>query len=160
MKYVVAAFLLFVLFSCNETKPSPEIPAVMDRAAITLEVKQTLSDYAADIRKNGLTAELNYLDSSADFFWVPPGYASPITFDSVAAILRLRAPAYQEIDNVWDTLQVMPLTNELASYTGRLKSTMTDTAGHSATYTLVETGLMVKRGGTWKLRSGQTSVVR
>ena len=51
-----------------------------EKTAVTKEVKQMLGSYYADIKKDGLTAEFNYLDNSVDFFWMPPGYKSSISY--------------------------------------------------------------------------------
>jgi len=61
--------------SVNETSELKE----QDRLAIEKEVRSTLNEYYADIRKTGLTGELTYLDSSDNFFWVPPGSNSPLS---------------------------------------------------------------------------------
>lgn len=162
-KFLFTIVFAATLIACN---PSEQPVATThgtgstDKPAIEKAVRQTLNDYFADVRQHGLTAEFGYLDSSADFSWIPPGYRAPISYDSVASILNQRAPFYSSISNSWDTLSILPLTNELASYSGRLQSTMVDTAGKSATYTLMETGIVINRGGKWKLLRGQTSVVR
>jgi hypothetical protein len=129
-----------------------------DKALIISDVRQTLNDYYAAIKARGLTAEFEYLDSSADFFWVPPGSEIPLSYDSIYRVLRQNAQAYKSVVNEWDTLRIMPLTIDLAMYTGRLRSTMTDTSEVSSTIRLVETGLMVRRKDGWKLLSGQTSL--
>ncbi len=150
--------LLAVLAVAACQQPSPTLSAE-EAARVTDSVRQTLNRYYADIRTQGLNAEFQYLDSSTDFFWVPPGYTGPISYDSVATVLRRTAPRYTLIDNVWDTLSIRPMTEELASYTGRLTSTMTDTAGSTSQFKLVETGMVIKRTAGWKLLGGQTSIV-
>jgi SnoaL-like domain len=130
-----------------------------EKIVVTKEAKQMLDNYYADIKKEGLTAEFDYLDNSDEFFWVPPGYKNSISYDSVVSILKQNAPMFRSIDNSWDTLRVVPLTRGLASYTGRLRSLMTDTLGKTTEYVLVETGLLIKRKEGWKLLSGQTSIL-
>jgi hypothetical protein len=120
---------------------------------------QTLDSYYNDIRKLGLTAEFKYLDNSSEFFWVPPGYSDAIAYDSVVTILKQNAPKYKSIDNSFDTLRIIPLSRELATYTGRLHSTMTDTADRIITFSLVETGILIKRPDGWKLLNGQTTIL-
>ncbi len=110
--HILFPFLL--LISC--TQQQAPLPAEQ-KIIITQEVKQTLNNYYTDIQKNGLTAEFNYLDSSADFFWVPPGYTSAISYDSVAKVLRQNAPHYTSIVNTFDTLTIFIITKELATYT-------------------------------------------
>jgi hypothetical protein len=129
-----------------------------DKRLIRENVKQTLNNYYADVKKYGLEAEFNYLDSSSNFFWVPPGYTSPISYAQVATILKQNARNYKMVDNSFDTLQIVPLTSRLATYTGRLRSTVTDTLGKTITYMLVESGTVIKRKKTWKNLSGQTTL--
>ena len=129
-----------------------------EKKLIIDSVTQTLNRYYDDIRAEGLMAEFRYLDNSPEFYWVPPGFSVAISYDSVASILRQNAPLLKDIDNKWDTLRIDPLSHELATYTGRLHSIVTDTAGHVSETSLVETGLLIKRRNGWKLLSGQTSV--
>lgn len=130
-----------------------------EKEAISSSVQQMLKDYCADIKASGLLAEFKYLDESPEFFWVPPGYSSWLSFDSVAAILKQRALAYRSIDNQWETLRVDPLTQEYATYTGKLKGITIDTAGSVVEYALLETGIVVKRKEGWKLLRGHSSVL-
>jgi hypothetical protein len=129
-----------------------------DSILVVKEVKQMLDNYYRDIRSAGLTAELKYLDSTTSFFWVPPGYPSALSYESVVAILKQNAPMYTSVDNHFDTLSVIPLSKYTAMYTGRLRSVMADTLGHVNTYMLLETGVVIKRPAGWKLLSGQTAV--
>lgn len=130
-----------------------------EKAIVIEDVRMTLADYYADIRKSGLMAEFNYLDSSSDFFWVPPGYTTPLSYDSVAAVLIQNAPLYRSINNSFDTLHIIPLGKELATYTGRLSSTMTDTSGKTMIFSMVETGVLIRRQNGWKLLHGQTTLL-
>lgn len=154
-RYLPTILSLLTIISCTQ----PSTLSEAEKATITADVTLTLKNYYADIKKSGLTAEFDYLDQSADFFWVPPGYSAAISYDSVAAVLRQNAPNYLSINNAFDTLKIIPLSKELASYTGRLHSTMIDTAGIATTFSLVETGLLIKRKDGWKLLHGQTALV-
>lgn len=129
------------------------------KKTVRSEVIQTLSNYSRDISNEGMAAEFSYLDSSADFFWVPPGYSSALSFDSVASILRINQKNYRKINNVFDTVSVIPLTASLAAYTARIRSSMTDQKGTLTRMMLIETGLLVKRKDGWKLLNGQTSLL-
>ncbi len=130
-----------------------------DKDRVITEVRTMLHRYHEDIRLNGLTAEFAYLDSSDDFFWVPPGYSSALSYDSVAATIRMNARLFHTVDNSWDSLRVIPQSSSLALFTGTVSSRMTDTAGNSTKASLIETGLVVKRKGGWKLLSGQTALL-
>jgi hypothetical protein len=146
---------LLTIVSCKQ----PVTLTEDEKASIAEDIRQTLNNYYNDIRKSGLTAEFKYLDNSSDFFWVPPGHSSSISYDSVTTILKQNAPKYKSIDNSFDTLGIIPLSKELATYTGRINSTMTDTAGKTMTLELLETGILIKRREGWKLLSGQTSIL-
>ncbi|PWU03358.1 MAG: hypothetical protein C5B52_03445 [Bacteroidetes bacterium] len=117
------------------------------------------NEYYADVRDQGLLAEIKYLDSSADFFWVAPGYQNILTYDSVISIVKENANRFKSVDQHWDTLEVHALSPNLASYTGRITSDVTDQSGLSMKHVLVETGIVIKRENGWKLLSGQTTVV-
>ena len=147
--------IVWLTVSCSQ----PETLSETERAEIILATKETLTNYYNDIRKEGLRAEFRYLDNSKEFFWVPPGYASPISYDSVAAILNQNAPLFKSIDNSFDTLILIPLSRGLVTYTGRLHSVTIDMTEKSDTITLIETGILIKRKDGWKLLSGQTSMV-
>lgn len=124
-----------------------------------MNVRQTLENYYKEIRESGLTAEFKYLDNSPDFFWVPPGYQSSISLDSVTTILKQNAPKYKSVENSFDKLSIIPLSNEIATYTGKIKSTMVDTLGKTMAFSLIETGVLIKRKDSWKLLNGQTSTL-
>ncbi|MES2560389.1 MAG: nuclear transport factor 2 family protein [Bacteroidota bacterium] len=151
--------LSMLILSCTQQKQQPTTLSAAEKATLTQEVRQTLDNYYADIREHGLMAEFAYLDSSVDFYWVPPGYTAAISYDSVAAVLRQNAPMFTSINNSFDTLRISIINTEWASYTGRLHSIMVDTSGKESSFTLVETGLLVKQQNGWKLRSGQTALI-
>ena len=118
-----------------------------------------LDKYFETIASEGLMGEFKFLDSSDEFYWVPPGFNSPITYDSVRKILVQSAGMFQSVENTWDTLKIYPLTASLANYTGRLRSIIVDTAGRRTSMRLVETGIVIKREDGWKLLSEQTSLL-
>jgi hypothetical protein len=128
-----------------------------ERSTVRNEVTETLHNYAGDVSAQGLKAELAYLDSSEDFFWVPPGYPRALDFDSVAEILTRNAPVLKSIHNRYDRVKVVPLCASHAVYSARVISEVTDTSGKTTSVTLLESGVLIKRGGRWKLLGGQTS---
>ena len=123
------------------------------------EVRQLFDHYFEAVRRDGLTGEFQYLDHSSDFFWVPPGYHNPVSYDSVAAVLTLNAPRFALVENTFYTLRIVPLSTSLATYTAKLRSVMKDTAGNVSSVNLIETGVVIKRKDGWKLLSGQTSLL-
>lgn len=156
MKYICITISL-LLFCCS--KPKEDL-STSERLKIEKEVTAMLQQYCDDIRQGGFMAELQYLDNSEAFYWVPPGYATPIGYDSIVTIITHNAPAYRYVDNQWEDLKVTVLTPDLALYTGRLQSHMTDTSGAIAHARLMETGLVIKRVQAWKLYAGHTSPIR
>ena len=130
-----------------------------EKQKITQEVKGTLESYYADIAKLGLMAEFAYLDSSSDFFWVPPGYSHALPYDTIAAVIKRNAVLFSSVQNSFETLTVVPLSEELSTYSGRIRTVMTDTTGTIHSYLLVETGVTIKRNGNWKILCGQTSLL-
>ena len=149
-----AAALVF-LMSCRESSQLTD----SQKASVLSDVRSMLRNYTDDIRSKGLLAEFAYLDSSADFFWVPPGFSSALSFDTVAWMIKSNALLYQSVENSWDTIRITPLTPELASYTGRLSSIMIANSGKVTRVSLVETGLVIRRKSGWKLLCGQTALV-
>lgn len=150
--FIPAMFIV----ACN---PKNDELSDTEKQIITENVRQALHDYYSDIEKEGLTAEFKYLDSSENFFWVPPGYAQPLSYDSIAHIIKKVAPGFQSVKNTWDTLHIQPLSNTTAVYTGKLFSVMTNTAGNISEVSLIETGFLIKRIDRWKLMCGQTAII-
>lgn len=153
MKKIIMLCLPFFWTSC-EQKEKP-----LEKERVTEEAVQMLSEYHQDIAKSGLTAEFKYLDNTSDFFWVPPGYTSALSYDSVKTILEKNALAMQSISFEWDTLRIFPLANEIANYTGIVVGQMTDTAGVASEVSIIESGTLIKRESGWKLLSGQSALL-
>ena len=124
------------------------------------EIKSTIDNYYNDIRRQGLLAEFNYLDSSEQFFWVPPGYLNYAGYDSIAAAIRRNAASLKLVDNHYDSLLIIPLTNEYAQFAILTISTIIDVQGDTSKTAFIESGVMVKRKEGWKFLSGQTSVLQ
>ena len=148
-----AAALVF-LVSCRESAQWTDA----EKASVSRDVTAMLKSYSDAIRSNGLLAEFAYLDSSEDFFWVPPGVNSALPYDTIASMIRSNASMLQSVDITWEELRVVPLTANLATYSGRLNSLMIATSGKVSKTRLVETGLVIKRNDGWKLLSGQTTL--
>ena len=151
----MAVIFLLLLISCVQT----EKLNASEKELVVADVREMFNNYHSDIGKNGLTAEFKYLDRSPDFYWVPPGYNSALTYDSVHTILVNNAKLFREILFEWDTLQVFPLTNEIANYSGIVKGSMTDTAGIVTSVLIIESGTVIRRPDGWKLLSGQSAVL-
>ena len=146
---------LIVAHACTSCQPGSTL-SESKRDEIKAQVEQMLKDYFRATKRDGLLAEFKYLDHSAEFYWIPPGYSSWISYDSVATVLRNTAPALRSIENRWKTLRVDPLSADHATFSGKLTSTSVDTTGQVTTVSLLETGVVVKREDGWKLLRGQT----
>ena len=148
--------MVVIGFSCN---PKQDTADDFNKESVSREVETMFDNYHLDIKAGGLTAEFKYLDNSSDFFWVPPGYGSALTYDSVRSILEKNAKAFTNIDFHWDTLQIFPISNEVATYSGIVGGTMTDTAGVKSIIKIIESGIVIKRKDGWKLLSGQSAAL-
>ncbi len=147
--------LLMILSSCFYSDKLKE----SEKELIISDVIEMFGNYHDDIRKDGLTAEFKYLDQSTDFFWVPPGYNSTLTYDSVRHILEINAKSFRAIEFNWDTLQVFPLSDKIANYSGIVEGSMIDTSGIKSTVLIIESGTVIKRSDGWKLLSGQSAIL-
>lgn len=154
-KIIFILIFLPIFFSCSPQ----EQKSLKGNDEISLEVQKALNNYFDDIRKNGMLAEFNWFDDSGDFYWVPPLYRSPLSYDSVRTILEQNAKGNRSADLEWKTLKILPLAENIANYTGTIDATMIDSAGVSTTIHLIETGTVVKRKNGWKLLCGQTAVI-
>lgn len=153
MKYFMCLLTVVLLLSCNDGKK-------FDSDALRDEIKTTIDNYYSDIRKEGLLAEFKYLDSSSQFFWVPPGYSNYAGYDSIAKAIRNNASSIKSIDNRYDSLLIVPLTNDYAQFVVRRVSTSITTNGDTSRVAFIESGVMVKRKSGWKFLSGQTSLLQ
>ena len=146
------AYLVFIigLISCS-TRFNPE--------EIEIEITTMLNDYHGAIKTSGLKAEFDYLDSSEQFFWVPPGYHTALDYDSVRTILLQNAPGISEMDLKWEKLNVFPLTADMATYYGIVNSIVTDISGNVSETRMLESGTLIRRKDGWKLLSGQSRIL-
>jgi len=124
------------------------------------EAVDMLYRYHDAIESDGLLAEFKFLDDTDAFFWVPPGYSTALDYDSVRTILTINAPSVRMIEIEWESLEVMPLSADIASFHGIVNSVMTDTDGLLTETRLLESGTLIRRKDGWKLLSGQTHVLR
>ncbi len=155
IKQIFGIVILMTLTSCSQTDKLNE----SEKELIINDVIEMFGNYHNDIRKDGLTAEFKYLDQSSDFFWVPPGYKSALSYDSVRQILEINAKSFQAIEFNWDTLQVFPLSDKIANYSGIVRGSMIDTFGIKTSVLIIESGTVIKRSDGWKLLSGQSAIL-
>lgn len=149
---LLSTFGTLLLAGCGQAPDSRALYGV------ETEVRDMLERYCEDVRVNGLRAEISYIDSSRDFFWVPPGFTGLIGFDSVSRILRENAGKMMIVDNRIEKLLVLPQTRDLAVYSAKIRSRVITRSGDSAVNALLETGVVRRVNGKWKLLCGQTSV--
>lgn len=150
-KLLAATFFL----SCRQSTTISKA----EQNAVISEVTDMLTSYTRDIKQAGIMAEVKYLDSSANFFWIPPGRSKPLSYKDIVAILKQSAVQKKIFDNSFDTLSIIPLSKEIAVYVGQLRSIITDTLGNQKTYKLAEIATVIKQNGQWKLLCGQTSLI-
>ncbi|MEM6348677.1 MAG: hypothetical protein AAF927_32635 [Bacteroidota bacterium] len=153
MRYL-AIFLL--LLACQTPNSVPQFDAKASEI-VAQDTREMLQDYHAAIDKGGLKAEFAYLDSSRQFFWVPPGYESALDFDSVKTILLQNAKAMKQVTFKWETLSIYPLSHELATFQGIVTGNMKDTSNTDFPVHILESGTLIKRPDGWKLLSGQSA---
>jgi hypothetical protein len=153
--YIRLILLTLILSSCSSGRK----PEEFNKEEVISEVRIMMDLYFNAVNENGLTAEFEFLDNSDDFFWVPPGYGSALSYDSVYSILSGNAPHFNSVTFEWERLSLLPLSKELVNYTGIVQSTMEDTTGKINHFKLIETGLLIKREDGWKLLSGQSRIL-
>ncbi|NIR51650.1 hypothetical protein GWO43_24000 [candidate division KSB1 bacterium] len=158
MKRHITLIPLIVLLAFSACQ-QPDNLTEAEKEEIRNDVRRMLTDYFKDINENGLMAEFKYLDNSSDFLWVPPGYSTWLSFDSVSAVLEKNESLYSSVENTWDIIRIDPLTHQYATYTGTLHGTWIDTTGKATNVSLIETGIVVKRKDGWKLLRGQTAAL-
>lgn len=154
-KQFIGFLILTMLFSCNKSSTLHK----QQKEQIAHEIIKMFDDYHHDIKKDGLTAEFKYLDQSDDFFWVPPGYKNALAYDSIRTILEINAKSFRAIEFRWDTLQIFPLSQKIANYSGIVRGSMIDTSGVKSSIVIIESGTVIKRSDGWKLLSGQSAVL-
>jgi hypothetical protein len=157
---MVQAFIL-VFIAINSGSPciAQRHLSEPNKNRIQAEVRKTLYDCFAQMKKEGYSAELYFLDASPDFFWIPPRHSLPVSYDSVAALIKKFLPGNRSVENTWDTLHIQPLSETFATYTGRYRAKYTDTTGRVSEYFMLDVGTVVKRKNGWKIISGQTSAI-
>ncbi|NMH87870.1 hypothetical protein [Flavivirga algicola] len=126
------------------------------KEAISLEIKQMFDNFHKDITKNGLISEFKYLDDSSDFFWVPPGYKKTLDYSTIKDILTKNSKTVNFIEFSWENIKIVPLTNEIATYSGVVKCVQVDTAHNPITFKIIESGTLIKREDGWKFLNGQS----
>ena len=152
LSIILLLSVLTLFNSCNKEKSTNDF----DDEQVAKEVRQMLDDYFAAIRESGLRAEFEYLDQSSDFFWVPPGFNSAISYDSVKIILESNADSFKEVEFYWDTLLIIPISINIANYTGIVKGSITDSQDSINPVSMIETGTVIRRVNGWKILSGQS----
>lgn len=154
-KKVLIFTVLLISISCKKTSPLSQA----ERSRVIDEVNSMLTSYHQDILKDGLQAEFKYLDSSKDFFWIPPGYHSALSYDSVKNILINNDRMFKQFDFSFDQVDIKPLTNYIANYSGIVNSHTIDSAGVDANLKILESGTLIKRNGAWKFLNGQSRLL-
>lgn len=153
----ISKLILFILvclaIGCNEKSKNL---SVAEKDKITSEIIMMFDNYHHAIKTKGLVAEFDYLDDSSDFYWVPPGFDSPLTIDSVKTIITQNSKTIRSIQFSFESIQVFPLNKSIANYSGIVKGIMIDTSNTNSSFKIIESGTLIKRHNVWKLLSGQS----
>lgn len=154
MKLVITSIITLsaIFVSCQKKQ-------ALNAESIEIEVKEMFQAFDDSVRKNGMEGEFYFLDQSDAFYWVPQDYKYAIDYDSIASILHANAAQFNYIDNRWEELRIMPLSEKYASFNGIVISTVITGQNDTTKTKLSETGIVVKRKDGWKLLSGQTVIV-
>jgi hypothetical protein len=155
VKLMISTGLCLMLLACADKHVSDDL----DKGRVMDEVTEMLHQYHSDIEKYGLTGEFKYLDQSSDFFWIPPGFETVLNYDTVRNILEVSAPKYRSVSFQWDTLEVHPLSNDIATFSGIVTGIMTDTSGAKVKTSMIESGSLIRRSDGWKLLCGQSAII-
>jgi len=152
-----ALFIFFVFLGCSN--PKKELFDEIAKQRVTVEAQEMLDAYHCTMEKEGLMAELDFLDASDEFFWVPPGYQSSLSYDSVVSIIKINAPAIKSLEYKWEYLHIYPLSPTIANFTGKLHSTIVDTNDLTTNIVMLESGTLIKRSKDWKILNGQSRII-
>jgi hypothetical protein len=155
MKFNKTYGFILVAICLNCTQKNDQLSSE-DKIKVTSEILQMFDNYHEDIKKDGLTAEFKYLDNSSDFYWVPPGYRSPLSYDSIQHILLANSKSIQSIEFAFDTISIHPIAKKIATYTGIVHGKMRDTSATYSSFKIIESGTLIKRYDGWKLLNGQS----
>ena len=154
-KLIILLVAVTLVLSCQQHNAK----STFDHELVRKEAILMLHQYHDAIAEGGLMAEFDYLDSSDDFFWVPPGYQSALNYDSVRSIIEQNSQQFSQVTFSWDTLDIKPLHYSLASFTGIVSGIMIDTAATRTHIRIIESGTLIKRADGWKLLNGQSSLL-
>lgn len=144
-----------IFSSCEPTITNPK----ENKKSDTKEIRDFLHAFHTAVNQYGLKAEFNYLDSTDDFYWIPPGYSKALNYDSFKSILNLSDEGIRQVNFEWDQLNVQLLTENIASFNGVVKGTITDTSNITINVHQIESGTLIKRKNGWKLLNGQSSAL-
>jgi hypothetical protein len=140
--------VLLSLLSCQQH---------VDKEAVKEEVLLMFQDYYQKMSENGAKSGIEFLDNSPDFFWAPPGFNIALSYDSTFSLIWNNPEIRYEYQ--WDTVQVFPISQNLASFTGILRQTGSDSTGNETVFLILESGSVIKRSDGWKLLNGQSRII-
>lgn len=153
MKPILAYSFILLISFCSKAQ---EQLNVEEKRVITQEIHLMFSNYHNDIISHGLIRELNYLDTSPDFFWTLPNYTKPLDYYTIKKIITETSKTTKFIDFSWETIKIHPLTTNIASYIGILKCVKIDTTNTRTSFKISESGTLIKREDGWKFLNGQS----
>ena len=153
MKLISLISLFLILISCQFNTKNDKF----DTNVVSTEARLMLENYHKDINQYGLMSEFKYLDSTKNFFWIPPGYKTPLDFDSVRSILTKTSKSLKTVFFKMEDLKLHPLSKKYVNYSATIEGHIVDTSGNKSEVSIIESGILVKREDGWKLFSGQSA---
>ena len=118
-------------------------------------VKKSQEQFCLDYEAEDFDAVMSHLDTSRNFFWIYPPETVPVTREIFAEVLKREFEMNNPIKFIWDTIQVVPLSSDLAYYQGRFHRVETDTSEIEQVGITFVSAIVIRREEGWKLLSGQ-----
>ncbi|NNE27424.1 MAG: hypothetical protein HKN09_11325 [Saprospiraceae bacterium] len=152
MKYLLLITLTICVSACQSEKEYPDFKSIEE------ETTNMLMAFHTAVNQSGLMAEFEFLDSSKQFYWTPPGYSYAIEYDSIKNILIESSKDIDHVHFEWDTLDVFPLSSDYCNYRGIVDCRMVGLDSVSQEFKVLESGTLVRRSDGWRFLSGQSRV--
>ena len=105
MKHLIPLLILSLAMACSPQSESQNF----DKEAVAADINRMFDAYHEALNTEGILAEFDYLDTSEDFFWVPPGYSSALTYDSIKTIITQNDILLDSVHFEWESLKVNPM---------------------------------------------------
>lgn len=153
-RIIICSILIIGISSCkSESNESNHVKTSED------DLITFLNTYHDAMNQYGLKTEFEFIDSTSHFFWIPPGYASALSFDSVKKVLIQTDETIRSIRLKWKNLKIESQESNWANFHGVVEGQIVDTSGLIIIINQIESGVLIKRKDGWKILSGQTTAL-